>query len=88
MIASSIRLRNRVIGSRSPILVRTGRPSGRNERPKSSRTARLSHCQYCTWMGRSSPNSLMSRSFTSGEALGSSGVRKSSGPPGARLMTM
>ena len=29
------------MGSRSPILVRTGRPSGANERPKSSRTMRL-----------------------------------------------
>ena len=39
MIAISIRLRNSVMGSRSPILARTGRPSGRNERPKSRRTA-------------------------------------------------
>ena len=45
------------MGSRSAILSSTGRPSGANERPKSSRTTRFSQFQYWTGSGLSRPNS-------------------------------
>ncbi len=55
MISISMTLSSRVMGSRSPILVSTSRPSGANERPKSRRTMRLSQFQYCTCSGLSRP---------------------------------
>ena len=56
MISISTTLSSSVMGSRSLILVSTGRPSGAKERPKSSRTMRLSQFQYCSCSGLSSPN--------------------------------
>ena len=57
MISISTMLSSSVMGSRSPILASTGRPSGANERPKSSRTSRLSQFQYWTGSDLSSPYS-------------------------------
>ena len=48
------------MGSRSPIIVSTGRPWGANDLPKSSRTTRTSQFQYCTCSGLSRPNSATS----------------------------
>ena len=55
MMISSTTFRNSVMGSRSRILVRTGRPSGWKDLPKSRRTTRVSQFQYCTCSGLSSP---------------------------------
>ena len=60
MIAISITLSMRVMGRRSPIFWSTGRPSGANERPKSSRASRMSQFQYWTGKGLSSPYCLRS----------------------------
>ncbi len=88
MIRSSTTFRASVTGNRSAILVSTGRPSGWKERPKSRRAMRDSHCQYCTWIGWSSP--YTSRSFST-TSLGSWRPISSSPPgmgsPGARWIT-
>ena len=55
MIISSTMFSKSVTGSRSPIFWSTGRASGENERPKSSRTSRVSQLQYWTCSGLSSP---------------------------------
>ena len=55
MIISSTMLRSSVIGSRSPIFWSTGRASGENERPKSSRASRVTQFQYWTCSGLSRP---------------------------------
>ncbi len=88
MMSISTMFSIRVTGSRSPILVSTGLPSGRKERPKSSRASRVSQLQYWTTSGLSSPYSSVSCFFTSGERSGLSPSRKSSGPPGASEITM
>jgi hypothetical protein len=53
MISISTMLSSSVMGSRSPIMLSTGRPWGANDRPKSSRTRLLSHSQYCCHSGLS-----------------------------------
>ena len=77
MMSSSMMFSASVTGIRSPILASTGRPSGRNERPKSSRATRMSQVPYCTISGLSRPYSSVSCRFTSGERSGSP-------PPGSR----
>ena len=55
MMIISAMLRSSVTGIRSPIFCSTGRASGENDRPKSSRTSRVSQFQYCTCSGLSRP---------------------------------
>src|SRR2546425_542801 len=73
---------------RSPIFCSTGRASGENDRPKSSRTSRVSQFTYWTWRGLSSPYIWRSRSRTSrSDWTGVSPVPRSVGSPGARWIT-
>ena len=84
-------LRSRVMGRRSPILVRTGRPSGRNERPKSSRTTRAQpvpvlHVQRLVEPVHLAQDLSRLRDVPLGRQVAASGSR--AGSPGARWITM
>src|SRR5947208_15881631 len=88
MTSISMMFRSSVTGSRSPIFCSTGRLSGENDLPKSSRTVRVSHFVYWTCSGLSrSYSSRRSCRACASDWTERSPVWISAGSPGARWIT-